>query len=59
MHKILELLDQSVYFRSRVQVGGEPTLNQKIPERYFVVTNDELIRIKYILVFAHERSRPR
>ncbi|XP_019855808.1 PREDICTED: mono [ADP-ribose] polymerase PARP16-like [Amphimedon queenslandica] len=44
--------------RSRVQHGGEPSINQKVPERYFVVTNDEMLRVKYILVFAQERGRP-
>ena len=42
-----------------MQHGGEPSINQKVPERYFVVTNDEMLRVKYILVFAQERVRPR
>ena len=45
--------------RSRAQVGGEPNFNQKIPERYFVITNDELLHLKYILVFAQQTVKPR
>ena len=37
------------------QQGGEPSLSRRIPEQYFVVTNNELVRVKYILVFAQER----
>ena len=40
-------------------MGGEPSINQKIPDRYFVVTNDELVRVKYILVFSHRRAFPK
>ena len=29
--------------------------SKNIPEQYFVVTNNELVRVKYILVFAQER----
>ena len=45
--------------RSRVQIGGEPSINQKIPDKYFVVTNDELVRVKYVLVFSHRRTLPK
>ena len=43
--------------RSRTQIGGEPSLDQKIPEKYFIVANNELVRVKYILVFGRSRSR--
>ena len=39
--------------RSRTQVGGEPSLNQRIPQRYFVVQNNSWLRVKYVLVFSH------
>lgn len=42
----------SVHFdRSRKQTGGEPSLTQKVPEKYFVVSNDDYVRVKYVLVF--------
>lgn len=37
--------------RSRQQSGGEPSLSQKVPEKYFVVSNDDYVRVKYVLVF--------
>lgn len=40
---------------SRQQVGGEPSIQGKIPEKYFIVSNDEFIRIKYIFVFETQK----
>ena len=37
--------------RSRRQSGGEPSFTQKVPEKYFVVSNDDYVRVKYVLVF--------
>lgn len=37
-------------------MGGEPNLQQKVPEKYFIVTNDEFIRVKYVLVFELQRA---
>jgi poly[ADP-ribose] polymerase 16 len=42
---------------SRQQSGGEPSLQQAIPDRYFVVTNDELVRVSHLLVFTQQRRR--
>ena len=42
--------------RSRSQVGGEPSLLQKVPEKYFVVKNDEFVRVKYVLVFETQKQ---
>eukprot|EP00731_Ephydatia_muelleri_P031675 Em0023g182a len=44
--------------RSRVQAGGEPSVGQKLPEKYFVVQNNEHLRVKYIFVFGHKRGQP-
>ena len=41
----------SPLIRSRRQSGGEPSLVQRVPEKYFVVPNDDYVRVKYILVF--------
>ena len=43
--------------RSRYQSGGEPSLQQKVPDKYFVIANDELVRVKYVLVFGRLRKR--
>ena len=40
--------------RSRVQAGGEPSIGQKLPDKYYVVHNNEHLRVKYILVFGHK-----
>ena len=37
--------------RSRQQYGGEPSFTHKVPEKYFVVSNDDYVRVKYVLVF--------
>ena len=49
----LHLAHHSWYIsdRSRQQSGGEPSITQKVPEKYFVVSNDDYVRVKYILVF--------
>nr|XP_055049298.1 protein mono-ADP-ribosyltransferase PARP16 isoform X1 [Misgurnus anguillicaudatus] len=39
--------------RARNSEGGE------VPEKYFVVTNNELLRVKYLLVYSQRRSRSR
>lgn len=44
---------------SRYQSGGEPSLQQKVPDKYFVIANDELVRVKYVLVFGRLRKRRR
>ena len=41
-------------YRSRRQSGGEPSLQHSIPDRYFVVTNDELVRISHLLFFTQQ-----
>ena len=41
--------------RSRTQIGGEPSLNQRIPQRYFVVQNNSWLRVKYVLIFSHRQ----
>lgn len=40
--------------RSRQQAGGEPSLQHTIPDRYFVVTNDELVRVSHLLLFTQQ-----
>ena len=42
--------------RSRAHVRG--SLGGEIPEKYYVVRNNEMMRIKYILVYA-EKSKPK
>jgi hypothetical protein len=37
--------------RSRQQSGGEPSFTQEVPEKYFVVSNDNYVRVKYVLIF--------
>ncbi|KTG45031.1 hypothetical protein cypCar_00041769, partial [Cyprinus carpio] len=39
--------------RARNSEGGE------VPEKYFVVTNNELLRVKYLLVYSQRRYRSR
>ncbi|TRY81700.1 hypothetical protein DNTS_026011 [Danionella cerebrum] len=39
--------------RARNSEGGE------VPEKYFVVTNNELLRVKYLLVYSQKRYRSR
>lgn len=39
--------------RARNSEGGD------VPEKYFVVTNNELLRVKYLLVYSQKRSRTR
>ncbi|KAF4081389.1 hypothetical protein AMELA_G00160660 [Ameiurus melas] len=39
--------------RARNSEGGD------VPEKYFVVTNNELLRVKYLLVYSQKRSRIR
>ena len=34
--------------RARNSLGGD------VPERYYVVTNNELVRVKYLLVYAEK-----
>ena len=41
-------------YRSREQAGGEPSIGQKLPDKYFVVHNNEHLRVKYIFVFGHK-----
>ena len=36
--------------RARNSMGGD------VPERYYVVTNNELIRVKYLLVYAEKKK---
>ena len=38
---------------------SHPSIRKSQRDRYFAVTNDEMLRVKYILVFAQERVRPR
>lgn len=40
---------------SRYQVGGEPNIQGKVPEKYFIVSNDEYIRIKYVMVYETQK----
>lgn len=40
---------------SRQQVGGEPNIQGRVPEKYFIVSNDEFIRIKYLFVFEAQK----
>ncbi|KAJ8407745.1 hypothetical protein AAFF_G00267890 [Aldrovandia affinis] len=39
--------------RARNSEGGE------VPEKYFVVTNNQLLRVKYLLVYSQKRHRTR
>lgn len=39
--------------RARNSEGGD------VPEKYFVVTNNELLRVKYLLVYSQKRYRTR
>ncbi len=39
--------------RAKDSMGGD------VPDKYFVVTNSELVRLKYVLVFAKRRSTKR
>lgn len=45
--------------RSRQQSGGEPSFTQKVPEKYFIVSNDDLVRVKFVLVFDKLGHVPR
>lgn len=49
------LFTMCVVSRSRTQVGGEPSLLQKVPEKYFVVKNDEFVRVKYVFIFEMQK----
>ena len=39
--------------RARNSEGGD------VPEKYFVVTNNQLVRVKYLLVYSQKRQRTR
>lgn len=41
---------------SRQMSGGEPSLQQSVPDRYFVVTNDELVRVSHLLIFTQQNK---
>lgn len=43
---------------SRDQTGGVPSLQQKVPDGYFIIPNDELLRVKYILFFGRQKAKP-
>lgn len=36
--------------------GGEPSLQQSVPDRYFVVTNDEMVRVSHLLIFTQQNK---
>ena len=44
-------------YSSRAQSGGEPSLQGKVPEQYFIVSNNELVRVKFVMVFGRQRTR--
>jgi len=40
--------------RSRANAG--PSEGGDVPEKYYVVQNNEVIRVKYLLVYAHKTA---
>lgn len=39
-----------------MQRGSEPNLQNDVPREYFVVSNDELVRVKYVLLYRREQE---
>ena len=44
-------------YSSRAQSGGEPSLQGKVPDQYFIVSNNELVRVKFVMVFGKQKTR--
>jgi poly[ADP-ribose] polymerase 16 len=34
-------------------------MNERVPERYFLVKNNDLVRVKYVLVYAEGKAEDR
>lgn len=47
-----KIKDKNRLFAANSELG-------EVPEKYFVVTNNELVRIKYLLLFTDRHSRKR
>ena len=42
---------------SRNEIQG--SMGGKVPEKYFVVRNDKMLRVKYLLVYVMKKIKPR
>ena len=47
----------SLYRSKHARRGSEPNLQNKVPEEYFVVSNDELLRVKYLLLYRRDKKK--
>ena len=43
-------VEEKARARAKDSVGGD------VPEKYFVVTNSDLVRLKYVLVYARNKA---
>ena len=43
----------------RQRAQAPDSLGGDVPEKYYVVTNNEVVRVKYLLIFAEKSLRKR
>jgi hypothetical protein len=60
MLKGLIILPEGVERGSRPLAGVNlSAMNERVPERYFLVKNNDLVRVKYLLVYAEGKAEDR
>ncbi|KAI8478430.1 Protein mono-ADP-ribosyltransferase parp16 [Branchiostoma belcheri] len=59
---VCEVIMDPKYVKSKVEEENGRAKNKdkhEVPEKYYIVSNNELLRVKYVLVYAERKARPR
>ncbi|XP_035667650.1 protein mono-ADP-ribosyltransferase PARP16-like isoform X2 [Branchiostoma floridae] len=58
---VCEVIMDPKYVKSKVEENGRAKNKdkQEVPEKYYIVSNNELLRVKYVLVYAEKKVQQR
>uniref|UniRef100_C3YBP1 Poly [ADP-ribose] polymerase n=1 Tax=Branchiostoma floridae TaxID=7739 RepID=C3YBP1_BRAFL len=59
---VCEVIMDPKYVKSKVEEENGRAKNkdkQEVPEKYYIVSNNELLRVKYVLVYAEKKAQQR
>lgn len=51
------LICETINDRQHVKMSEKSSSNNSIPEKYFIVKNDDYIRVKYLVVYAEKQAK--
>lgn len=43
-----------MFYQTIIHISTERTIKSGVPDKYFVITNNEIIRIRYLVVYGSE-----